>query len=197
MLLSVLPGGGRMGRSSWGVEGERKKASAWCFGWRGRSKERGWMCMDARVGSGWQLCVCVWEPSLPPSTVKSSGCQAYSRLLVLPLSLSVPPSLPWQCHFVSTHMLVCSRVGVVGLGWRRHRHMGSLRLFPVAVDTWLLACVPLLTVFPLTPSAPSRPRSPLWAAEFRFTLRGLLLKHDFLSLLVSFYLMLQCTLWPL
>lgn len=99
--------------------------------WRGRGKRllhglldggvearRGGGCVWMR---GWEVagscvCVCVWEPSLPPSTVKSSGCQAYSRLLVLPLSLSVPPSLPWQCHFVSTHMLVCSRVGVVGLG---------------------------------------------------------------------------------
>lgn len=83
---------------------------------------------------------CVRASNLPPSAV---------RVEVVGASKAPgPPSLPWQCHVVSPHMLVCRGGGGVGWGWRGCGcwvgcvggvgPSGSLRLFPVAVDTGLL-----------------------------------------------------------
>lgn len=81
----------------------------------------------------------------------SSGClRQLSETWMLGLPQAVgPPSLQWQCHVVSPHMLV-GRGGEGGgaVGWRRHGHTGSLLLFHVANDTLLHACA-AVTLFTL------------------------------------------------
>lgn len=104
------------------------------------------------------MCACVSLICLHQlSEWKMSGLP---KLLVLPLSslLSLCLSLPLFTGNVMLSAHIClsavegGRVrGCMGVGWRGHRHMGSLRLFSVAVDTCLLACAPL--TFPFNPSS--------------------------------------------
>lgn len=112
--------------------------------------------------------MCVREPNLPPSAVRVEDVRASEAPGPLSLFLFVPPSLHRLCRVVSPHMLVCNGGGggvrgYMGVGWRGHRRMGSLRLFPVAVDTCLHACAPLKLSF--NPSGLPLPLSPLLSSR--------------------------------
>lgn len=95
----------------------------------GRIEERdgwgwGWGC-----GGRCLTVVCVCESNLPPSAVRVGDVRATEApgppSFSLSFSLSVPPSLHWQCHVVSTHMLVCSGGGVGCKGCRGGRAEGT------------------------------------------------------------------------
>lgn len=87
------------------------------------------------------MVMCVHEPYLPPSAVRAEDVRASEA--------PGRPSLHWQCHVVSPHMLVWSG------GWRGHSYMGSLCLFPVAFDSCLPALCAAVISF-----------KPLWLASF-------------------------------
>ncbi len=126
------------------------------FWMRGRTQERGgwgWVC-----GGRWLTVVCMHEPNLPPSAVRvedvrateAPGPPSFSP------SHSLFPPLFTGNVMLSAHICLSAEEGGWGyrrVGWRGHRHTGSLRCFPVAVDTCLPACAWLM-LFLLTPPAP-------------------------------------------
>lgn len=102
--------------------------------------------------------VCMCESNLPPSAVRVGdvmATEAPGHLLFSRSLSAVPPSLRWQCHVVSPHMLVCSG-GVRGGGGGG----GDIGTWAAAVFFLSLSTLVFLLVrWLLTPSAPSA-RSP-------------------------------------